>query len=452
MPESLHSVYVLPIANRWLLHAPLHGITALVNSATIEALLHDKALPDGSLQVLQNQEPPAAPAPHTGPIQPEFLGIIPTRACNMRCIYCGFGAVKAQDGQTLDLKRAVLLVDWMADWLHQHQRTHFDIHFFGGEPFCAPDVVDTVVHRARMLAGAKGLRLRFEADTNGFFDADRCRLIGDYIDSVVMSFDGPEDIQNRHRPAKNGAASFPVVAANAWALSRMPVELCLRICVTQETVGRLAEISQWFCRQFHPDIIDYEPLRPTQESQEAGLMPPDPWSFARSYMQSAMAATEAGTRTIYAAAGIDRVRHSFCPVGRDTLILSPDGRLSACYLQQQEWRNKGLDLDLGRVEPAKGVNIQQASVERVRELTSHAPVCRTCFARWHCAGGCHVDNYEMRRDGERTPFCIQTRLIAACNLLNELGCQNELNHLLEDREQQEKLVLQRSDCIDDWRG
>ncbi|MBM3745607.1 MAG: radical SAM protein, partial [Acidobacteria bacterium] len=164
-------------------------------------------LPD--LRAALEGEAAPEPRPRQGPLRPQFLGLIPTRACNLRCVYCGFGAAGASCRQ-MDPRLAVAAVDWMAEEVARTGGDRLDVHLFGGEPFTAPELVDVVVHRTRAAAAERGLRPRLEATTNGVFSEERARFIGDYFDWVVLSFDGPAEIQDRRRPAPGGQGSFQV--------------------------------------------------------------------------------------------------------------------------------------------------------------------------------------------------------------------------------------------------
>lgn len=311
-------------------------------------------------------------------------------------------------------------------------------------------MVDVAVHRARARAAEAGLTPRFEVATNGLFDEGRCRFVGDYFDTVVLSLDGPEAVHNRHRPRKGGRGSYDTVARNARLLAQMPVELCLRICVTQDTVGSLETITHWLCQTFRPSAIAFETLQPTPESEAAGLRPPDPWELAVRCVRASSLATSLGVTPVYAAASIEAVRHSFCPVGRDTLIVSPDGRVSACYLPQREWTKRGLDLNLGQLDGRGRMHLDPAALERVRNLTDSPPRCRHCLARWHCAGGCHVNHAYPECPDTYDAFCIQTRIITACRLLEELGGREAVQRLLDHRPALERLALHISDHLADW--
>lgn len=341
-------VFVVPVLDRWLVHAPLHRVTALVNRAAIAKLKGDRPWPKSGrladLHATLAADPWDAPRPNEGVPCPEFLGLIPTRACNLSCVYCGFG-VSESGPEAMSFDLAVAAIDWMAEHVLDAGRSMLELHFFGGKPFSAPDVVDVAPHRARARVADAGLTPRFEV---------------------------------------------------------------------------------------------------------AGLQPPDPWEFATRCVRASALASHLGVAPVYAAASVDAVRHSFCPIGRDTLLVSPDGRVSTCYLPEQEWTKRGLDLNLGRLEGTGKIHLDPVAIERVRGLTGNRPRCQRCLARWHCAGGCQVNHSYPGCPGTYDAFCIQTRIITAYRLLEELGCREEVERLLDDRPALERLALRTSDRLTEW--
>lgn len=453
MPDKTDAIFVLPVFDAWLLYAPLHKTGALGNAAAVAAVKDASSSSQEEsvqqlLDLLSDGEEP--PQPNVGPPQPRFLGLIPTRKCGLSCVYCDFDVSRATDG-TMSFPVVKSAIDWMANYVAAGEDKLLEIHFFGGEPFFAPQVVDMAVHYARSVAALTALHCHFEVTTNGFFDKQRCRFVSDYFDSVVLSLDGPKDVQNRHRPSVDGVGTFDTVFRNAQLLSESSAELCIRACVTQDTVADLETFTRWFCDELKPAKICFEPVQPVARSNEAGLVPPDPWDFATAFLRAEPIAAERGTSLVYAAASIDRLCYSSCPVGADTLIVSPDGRVSACYLLRQSWLDKGMCLDLGQVNPSGGIDLDQPAVERTRTLTHSKTQCTRCLARWHCGGGCHVRQSHMQGRESYNDFCVRTRIISTCRILAQLGLREHVQRLLSDRLALEKLIHQRSDRLQDWR-
>jgi uncharacterized protein len=331
--------------------------------------------------------------------------------------------------------------------------SELNVHFFGGEPFCSPQVVEAAVHRARYQAARFDLKVRFEVSTNGFFSDATCAFVGDYFDSGVLSLDGTAGFHDRQRPLPNGAGSHATVTRNATKLSCSGTELCIRTCVSQDSVGSMKDMAQWLGKIIRPATVSFESLQANADSRERGLEPPDPWQFAAGYFKAYQVLKTMGITAVYAAAEGMRPRHSFCPLGEDCLIISPDGKVHGCYLLEEDWRRRGLDLTYGAMDRQGKMILKPQAIKSIRQVSAnHPPRCQHCFAYWYCAGGCKVNQSYPGCTDFYNDFCIQTRMIIACLLLHQIGCRQEVEMLLHSRETAEKLVFQDSDCFNDWNG
>ncbi len=128
-------IFIVPIGDQWLLHAPLHGISALLNRAALNVLREGIPAATDDLRALQAALAAPArpwPAPAVGGPNPDFLGIVTTRACNMMCPYCAFGAAGDAPKRLLDPALAQATIEWFADLLVQQGRTCLDVRFFWG--------------------------------------------------------------------------------------------------------------------------------------------------------------------------------------------------------------------------------------------------------------------------------------------------------------------------------
>jgi uncharacterized protein len=340
-------------------------------------------------------------------------------------------------------------VNWYMDQVEQAGLERAEVHYFGGEPFCAEEVLDLTVHLAQIRAAEMGCIVSFEAATNGVFSEERCLWASQTLDTIVLSLDGPADIHNHHRPCKDGRGSFDTVARTASILSTGSTDLFLRACITSQTVDRMPEIATWFCEAFRPRGVSFEPLQPSAPSTAAHLEPPDPWSFARNFIEAARILEARGVQPVYATADIHTKRVSFCPVGQDVAIVSPDGAINSCYLLRRDWEAKGLDLCLGHMEDGE-VYLRADAIDSVRALNvTNKPACARCFCKWHCAGGCHVNHALVQPAEHYDRLCIQTRIIALRNVLKALGQDHLIGEWVQDRAALERSVHQSSDLLTD---
>ncbi|MCG8461147.1 MAG: hypothetical protein MI919_33090, partial [Holophagales bacterium] len=124
------------------------------------------------------------------------------------------------------------------------------------------------------------------------------------------------------------------------------------------------------------------------------------------------------------------------------------GTLNGCYLQADDWRIRGMDMELGRISTAEGVELRAEQVHYLRSVIVDKPRCRDCLCQWSCAGGCHVSNTYLSCPEEYVDFCVQTRVITACLLLEELGEPALVDQLLDDRDAMLRLALHESDVIE----
>lgn len=421
-------VFVLDLGREKLLFSPLRDLCALLNGPALAALAGADEAPDPELAELRRllRQPPPRPPRRRGPARPAFLGLVTTRGCNMACHYCDFAAATGRE--TMSLPLAMAAVEGWAARVRETGGACLELHFFGGEPFVAGDVIQAAVLRTRLLAARHGMATRFVASTNGLLSGRDLTFVCDYFDAIVLSLDGGPEEHDRHRPAIGGGSSFARVLATARRLSASPVDLCLRCCVSDRNVDALASIAEWMCHELQPAVIDFEPLSLACESEGHGFRPPAPLAFARGFVAASRIAARHGVACASAPLH-DEARVENCPVGRDTFIVVPSGEVRSCYLRGSTIAARGLDLRIGQAAPGEDLAIDSAAVARLRRLAARRPGCESCFCRWSCAGGCVVREPEPRRDGARTLFCRQTRMLQACMLLERLG-QPELTDRL----------------------
>lgn len=454
--DGRHEIFVVPIADKFLLYAPLHDMLALIDQRGVQqirqSLIERSAPLSNALSPLATQlRLQARPTPITnrGNLpRPLFLGIIPTRGCNMGCHYCDFAAPKHKSA-VMSLEMAQSAIDSYFNLLQEIGVNRAEVQFFGGEPFYADKLIHFVVGYASMRAAQLDLTVRFEVTTNGLYSVSRCHWIADHFDTVVLSLDGPADIHDANRPALNGRGTFEVVSRSAAIFSESDVNLVIRSCITSNSVHLMPEMARWLGETFRPQMVCMEMLTYTPTSTSAGLEPPEPWSFGYYFDQASRILSEYGIRTVFATAEIDYNRATFCPVGQDALIVSPDGTINACYLLSNIWQERGLNMRLGQIDvPRSQIDVQSSALDRVRQHSIHnRSLCTNCICRFHCAGGCHVHHDTSGLPGSYDNLCIQTRLVTVSKLLHKLGQQDLVTDWFADSEALRATVLQRNDRL-----
>jgi uncharacterized protein len=456
--RSGREVFALPVMDKVLIYAPLQGLVALVDQLAADQIRKgmsgDETIKNEGLKALiaNLQTPEEIPQPRQdGMGAPLFLGLVTTRGCNMGCRYCDFAAPK-QTSPVMDISTARQAIDAYFHVLSQQGITHSELHFFGGEPFFAPQTVHFAVEYALAKAAENHQTIHFEAITNGFFHPRMADWVAKTFDTVFLSLDGPREIHDRYRPAISGRSTFATITRNSRVFTDQNVELILRSCVTSDTVNQLPEIAAWFAQELHPSAVCFEAMVPSALSQSQGIVPPDPWTFARRYCQAADILAEQGIRTVLSTAELCVPYVSFCPVGNDAMIVTPDGKINACYLLEEDWLKEGLDLQYGSLNGEDNhpgsFTLHQEALDRIRQLNVHAyPLCANCFCRFHCSGGCHVNRRQTLLSTTYDSTCIQTRMITISILLKRMGQAALSQEWLSEVDHHRASVLQKDDRL-----
>ena len=412
-------VWFVPVAyDAVVISAPFHGITTLVNPSMAEAAvrcLEDDAepIPDGAEWIAELRRPASRPERHYGAPDPLFLGLVPTRGCMMACAYCDFVTLNAQP--LMSFRQIREAVDAYAELLRGRENAEWNMHFFGGEPFAAFKEVVFAVNYARLKAEKLGIGTHFEVTTNGFYTEERCRWIAANFDTVVLSLDGPPKVQDRHRPARGGKGSFDQVCRSADIFSRGNCEFIIRSCVSAENVGELAEWALFLSQRWTPEAVCLEPMIESGPAERNGLIPPDADLYIRNWTLARLVLDNRHIRLVCSSGDISETRNSLCPMGRDALIVDPEGRVGSCWqLSENQLAGAG-DLHFGRIENG-ALRIDPDRLEKQRALSEEKrEACCGCFCYAYCAGGC-VLNRERSAD-----FCRITKVLTLWQLLDRLG-------------------------------
>ena len=461
MEGAENTTFIIPVSKDFILYNPLSGISALMNRSGVfevkKRLEKNEDAPENTSSAFYKlaeelrSTPCNKPIRKTGGLNPDFLGILPTRECNGACNYCDFGAEHISE-KSMSYSLAAGAVDWYTQIIEKQKRKVLDIHFFGGEPMMASDVIEVVVHRARLLAAQKDLIPYFEISTNGQYSKEKAKWMGQYMNKVVLSFDGTREIQDKHRPLPGNKSSYDNALNTIHMISDSNADLCIRCCVSQLNVGQMEEITYWLCTNFRLAAINFEILCATGLTKEKGLYPPDPIDFAIHFQRSRELASQYGIEAVYASDIAENPQVSSCPVGKDAAIVSPDGRISNCYLLPERWQSVSLDLDFGILKEEQKADINIMKVDSIRKMVENKPRCNACFCQWSCAGGCHVGNTYPGCSNEYDNFCKQTRLISVFSLLANLDMQEKIDEIINSPESLRFIAHKKSDRLEDFKG
>ncbi|MCX6813493.1 MAG: radical SAM protein [Candidatus Azambacteria bacterium] len=322
------------------------------------------------------------------------LTLLITRRCNMACSYC-YASAKP-DGQSMTLEIALNALRWFNNQLNGNT---LRICFHGGgEPTLEENLIKATVAEAKNIRNKK---TRFQIVTNGTADIKFTGWLMSENFGISISTDGPPTIQNRNRPLAVGGNSSEIVERTVRHLVESDYKFTVRL--TFSPVDNVKEIVRYFgglgVRSLH-----FEPLFP--HGREYGIVAfgknqnlydiysPNGNEMVAPFLKALTIAKEYKMKiTNGHLSHFVKGNGYFCGAasGR-SMIVTHDGFLSAC-LEVVDAEDKDFNLfRLGNYLPQEEKFVVDLS--RLNELQNrHAdtlPECKSCYARYTCAGGCAI--------------------------------------------------------------
>lgn len=328
------------------------------------------------------------------PVKALCLNIAHT--CNMRCTYCF-----AEQGN-FGLKDALMSVDTgkqALDFLIARSQgiKHLEVDFFGGEPLLNLDMMKEMVRYGREKETSAGKKFNFTLTTNALLlDSEIMDWIIDNDISVILSLDGREEVNDRHRILADGQGSYNKIVPHIKDMvARQPLSYFVRGTFTRnnldfsEDLRHLAQLG-FNAISLEPAVgqndlaIKQEDLpRVLLEYEKLTLLLMDYYNSGREIhffhydlnLQQGPCLAK---------------RCSGCGAGCEYLVVTPGGDIYPCH---QFIGEDGFCM--GNVEHGR---IDRTIVDRFRRNRLKDKECRFCWARYFCGGGCHAAALHVNGD------------------------------------------------------
>lgn len=263
------------------------------------------------------------------------LIVMPTEACNFRCVYC-YETYEAGRMRPETVRSVQRLLDRRAGDLSE-----LYLGWFGGEPLLARDIVRAISeHAAHLAALHQGLSYRAGMSTNGYL------LTGPVLDELAavgvldyqITLDGPPLLHDARRRMADGRGSFERIWANLLAIreSPHPVAITLRLHVDADTADQLDPLLEAVDRELLSDPRFSAFLKGVARLGGAGDAARHPLSDAE--QQAVFARLRTKLRRELAA---DRpAAPNVCYAARpSSLVIRADGSVAKCTVALRDPRN-----------------------------------------------------------------------------------------------------------------
>ena len=299
------------------------------------------------------------------------LTIILSQICNMECVYCY--AQNAHSNHVISAVNIKHFIDFCYEKINRNiERVVF---IGGGEPM----VTWKQLKDAILYVKEKNTNISCSIVTNGtLLDEEKCKFISSYNVGIVMSFDILPDVQRIQRPMRS-VDSYEKVSHNIKLLEEYGI-ICkgFRSTITMLNVKKMVLMIQHIIENY-PQVkaINLEPVT------ESGL----PHDFYKLFVKYFMQAYELGKKhniNVYCSFSLSLgvLKYRFC---QRELCLTPTGEIVSCH------RNSSSNDKYFEYFKIGCVNENDTLLENYDKMSSRKErpsSCDTCFAKWHCAGGC----------------------------------------------------------------
>lgn len=313
-----------------------------------------------------------------------------TNACNLRCKYCFIGeegcTIKDISKESID--KALESVKKVA--LAKEKKSIY-IQFFGGEPTLRPQLILYTKEQAKTILS--DFSIEYGITTNGVFGNDIVNMLVDYNFVTTISMDGLPQFQDEQRVYHDGSGTSAEVERSIKELSARGIKVIIRITVTNYMVERFREIVDYLSG-LGVQFIHFEPVTKggRANSDDSEILRPDPYVYSEKLID---VIAYAKTKNVYILTSTLMNASSpsllFCDaVGKNKLAVTYEGLLTSCLGIQSKEHPLASQFVMEDDDPERWLQSQFPSYVG---NTTCLPECKSCFARYICAGGCPSRNF-----------------------------------------------------------
>ena len=323
-----------------------------------------------------------------------------THDCNLRCEYC-FASQGTYNGEKafLSFETGKKAFDFLVQ--SSGKRRNLEVDFFGGEPLMNFETIKKLVDYGRSLEKDNNKHFRFTVTTNGvLLDEDKINYINENMDNVVLSIDGRKETNDRMRKTINGKGSYEVIINNfkSFISKRGNRDYFARGTYTAYNLDFSEDVKHM--REAGFDKISVEPVVALPEEKYAlkeehiDILKQEYEKLAEYYVDSYN--TDKKFQFFHFNIELDGgpciyKRSIGCGAGTEYVAVTPSGELYPChqFVGQEEFI-------IGNVDD--GITNEEIVNKFKNVLVNEKPVCKDCWAKYYCSGGCHANAYNFNKD------------------------------------------------------
>lgn len=321
--------------------------------------------------------------------------------CNLRCKYC-FADEGEYHGkrEVMSAETGKQAIDFVIG--ASGPRRNIEVDLFGGEPLMAFPAIREIVDYARLRELETGKTIRFTMTTNAtLLNEENMAYLDKHMGNMVLSIDGREAVNDRVRVRFDGSGTYRQILPKIRDMVKRrdpKKQYYARGTFTRENTDFYEDYKH--LKEVGFDEISIEPVVLPPE-HELSLRWEDVPKIKEQYDRIAQDLLEdhrQGGKTRFYHFNIDLSggpcvykRISGCGAGFEYVAVAPSGDIYPCH---QFVGNP--EYVLGNLK--EGMHRQDLSESFRQAHIYNKPVCRDCWARFYCSGGCQANNINFTGD------------------------------------------------------
>jgi len=320
------------------------------------------------------------------------LVLLLTRDCNLKCRYCFSRGGTLRNAMSSDIAHAA--IDFMINESIRFRKKSLVLSYHGGgEPTLEWELLVKTYCYAKSRCDNLGLTLQTHMTSNCIWTEAQALWINRHINTVTMSFDGPKEVSDYHRPKKDGSSSWPDVTKSISFFNTTGLRINIRATISHITVHRMLDLVDYF-HSLGAHRIQLEPLTYAGRALGGNLTRPDPKIFCNEFVAAFNRGAELGCEVYCSFFRQRRLVTAFCGADGRTIVVSPEGNISSCHRVSMNSDQGWQSLFLGRYySQQKWLVIDESKLQKLRKrANTRDDRCKKCIAVYHCAGGCYAQN------------------------------------------------------------
>ena len=320
--------------------------------------------------------------------------------CNLKCSYCFASQGNFKGERThMSLETGKKALEFLAK--NSGNRRNLEVDFFGGEPLMNFQVVKDLVSYGRDIEKTYNKNFRFTITTNGvLLDDDKIDFINENMDNVVLSLDGRKEINDAMRKTINDGGSYDVILPKFKAMvdKRGDKDYYIRGTFTNHNIDFSNDIMDFYNQGFKK--VSIEPVVTSEEME---------YALRNEHLEDVLKEYEKFSKEYIDIKKKDKDFYFFhfmidlkqgpciikrsvgCGAGSEYLAVTPDGELYPCHQFVGETEFMLGTLDTGIKNEELREKFKMANIY-------NKEVCKECWARYFCSGGCHANAYFAHND------------------------------------------------------